>query len=84
MRELRLILSDLLVATTVSQIDSVVRELVEDHRASWRPVGDRETNFGTIHINTDPANALIERITNAIDVHCNPGPGQIGARCSTL
>jgi hypothetical protein len=73
MRGLQLILGDLLAATNVPEVDAIVRELVEDHAATWRPVGDRETNFATIHISTDPANAIIERITNAIDAMLEKG-----------
>ena len=73
MRDIEAIVADLLAATTVPEVDSAVRELVEEHGAVWRPVGDRETNFGTIQISTDPANALIERVTNAIDALLEKG-----------
>src|ERR1051325_1585392 len=50
-----------------------VRELVEEFVAtnaqevSWRAVGDRPNNSGTIQAAGDPARALLERVTNAID-----------------
>lgn len=41
----------------------------------WRPVGDRPNNIGTIRVASDPALAMVERITNAMDAmlelgHC--------------
>ncbi len=41
--------------------------LVKDHKFSWRPVGDRENNYGSINIGSDPGHAFVERVTNAID-----------------
>lgn len=35
--------------------------------ARWRPVGDRPNNIGTIRLASDPALALVERVTNAMD-----------------
>lgn len=34
---------------------------------SWRPLGDREGNFATVHLTANPEVSLIERITNGID-----------------
>lgn len=34
---------------------------------SWRAVGDRENNIGTIRLGSDPALGIIERVTNAMD-----------------
>lgn len=39
----------------------------ESQGCMWRPVGDREGNFGSIGIGSDPGLALVERVTNAID-----------------
>src|SRR5207253_7922593 len=48
-----------------------VRNLLESAAATtdiaWRPVGDRRNNSGTIRIASDPALAMVERITNATD-----------------
>lgn len=33
----------------------------------WRPVGDRPNNIGTIRVASDPALAMVERVTNAMD-----------------
>src|SRR5688572_12276358 len=45
----------------------IVEGLVTQHKFSWRPVGDRENNYGSINIGSDPGHAFIERVTNAID-----------------
>lgn len=57
----QLSLADLTVAT------QAVRELERHFLYTWRPVGDNEANCGLINIGSDPGNALIERVTNAID-----------------
>lgn len=44
-----------------------VRDLEKDHGFKWRAVGDREGNYGSINIGSDPGSAFVERITNAID-----------------
>lgn len=44
-----------------------VKELEKDHGFKWRAVGDREGNYGSINIGSDPGYAFVERITNAID-----------------
>lgn len=49
------------------QAKELVRELEKEHGFRWRAVGDRENNFGTINIGSDPGYGLIERVTNAID-----------------
>ncbi len=41
--------------------------LEREHGFKWRPVGDREGNYGSINIGSDPGHALVERVTNAID-----------------
>jgi hypothetical protein len=46
---------------------AIVEALVAQHNFSWRPVGDRENNYGSINIGSDPGHAFIERVTNAID-----------------
>ncbi len=45
----------------------LVDELEQGHKFTWRPVGDREGNFGSINIGSDPGYAFVERVTNAID-----------------
>ncbi|HYO59833.1 hypothetical protein [Archangium sp.] len=44
-----------------------VGALVKEHKFTWRPVGDRENNYGSINIGSDPGHAFVERVTNAID-----------------
>jgi hypothetical protein len=34
---------------------------------SWRAVGDRENNIGTIRVGSDPALGVVERVTNGMD-----------------
>lgn len=51
----------------------IVRKLIDEfvasnqERISWRAVGDRPNNSGTIQAAGDPMRALIERVTNGID-----------------
>lgn len=54
-------------ARTAEQAREVVEQLERAHGYKWRPVGDRENNYGTINIGSDPGHAFIERVTNAID-----------------
>jgi hypothetical protein len=46
---------------------SLVKELEAKYGFLWRPVGNREGNYGSINIGSDPGYAFVERITNAID-----------------
>lgn len=46
---------------------AVVDVLVKQHKFTGRPVGDRENNYGSINIGSDPGHAFVERVTNAID-----------------
>lgn len=54
-------------AVDVSQAAKIIRELERQFLYTWRPVGDNEANYGLINIGSDPGNALIERVTNALD-----------------
>jgi len=76
MRTLKEILIDVLNATKTHEVDSLIRELVDDHNASWKPVGNRENNLQTLYINTDSAKSLIERVTNAIDAVLEVGKAE--------
>lgn len=58
-----------------------VEELLDDATVlfgamHWRPVGDRPNNIGTIRMASDPALALVERITNSIDALLDLGAHQ--------
>src|SRR5688500_4504038 len=46
---------------------TIVNALLKEHDFTWRPVGDRENNYGSINIGSDPGHAFVERVTNAID-----------------
>lgn len=52
---------------TIREARTVVRELERKLGFDWRPVGDRENNYGIINIGSDPGLALVERVTNALD-----------------
>lgn len=61
------LLRKLLQTRSLSEAKATVISLVNDHQFRWRPVGDRENNYGQINIGSDPGHALVERVTNAID-----------------
>ncbi len=61
------LLAQLCTATDLTSAKRIVRELERDFLYTWRPVGDNEANYGLINIGSDPGQALIERVTNAID-----------------
>lgn len=65
-------------ASTIAQqawaarTEADVQQMLADIEAwtpgvKWRPVGDRPNNIGTIRVASDPALAMVERITNAMD-----------------
>lgn len=57
-----------LLARTEKDVEKVIREAPAVYGPmSWRPVGNRPNNIGTIRMASDPALALIERITNGMD-----------------
>lgn len=41
--------------------------ILEQLGARWRPVGDRDTNFATIYLSSNPDISVVERVTNSID-----------------
>lgn len=61
------LLKKLSQATNLAAATKAIRELERHFLYTWRPVGDNEANYGLINIGSDPGNALIERVTNAID-----------------
>jgi len=61
------LLKQLSQAADLTAANQAVRELERHFLYTWRPVGDNEANYGLINIGSDPGNALIERVTNAID-----------------
>jgi len=54
-------------ARTLQVALKAVEELEKEHGYQWAPVGGYEANFGLISIGSDPGDALVERVTNAID-----------------
>jgi hypothetical protein len=51
----------------VSEVTDLIRSVTNNHRITWRSVGDNENNLATINLGSDPAAGLVERITNAFD-----------------
>lgn len=56
----------LLSATTSEQVRAWIEKL-EKEGCKWTPIGGKRNNRGPIEVSSDPAEALNERITNAID-----------------
>jgi hypothetical protein len=63
------LLSALLAADTLDDVRGLLDEYATSQAAwiTWRPVGDRRNNSGTIQAAGDPARSLMERVTNGID-----------------
>lgn len=63
------LLAGLLATDKSADVSSLLEEYCEAHadKIRWRPVGDRPNNTGPIGAAGDPARALLERVTNAID-----------------
>lgn len=61
------LLAELASCRRLADARRIVDGLEKEHGFLWRAVGDREGNFGTINITSNPGNALVERVTNAID-----------------
>ena len=66
MADLKRILKLLLNARTRNAVQVVLDQL-SPNETKWRLVGDRENNFATIHLTSNPDVSLVERITNSID-----------------
>jgi len=62
-------LSELLAADKLEEVRALLDEYVTSQAKwiTWRPVGDRRNNSGTIQAAGDPARSLMERVTNGID-----------------
>lgn len=59
-------LKNVLDAYKTKDVTNVLREIGMGN-IIWYPVGGKKNNSGIINMGTDPASALTERITNAID-----------------
>lgn len=64
-----ILLKELLETDKTADVRALLDEFVSANQesCSWRPVGDRPNNSGTIQAAGDPMRALVERITNGID-----------------
>ncbi|MCP3166468.1 hypothetical protein [Myxococcus qinghaiensis] len=63
----RSLVSRLAQTRNLSEAHDFVADLARDHGFQWRPVGDREGNYGLIAMGSDPGHAFVERVTNAVD-----------------
>ena len=81
------LLKGLLDTDKVDDVRELIDRYVETQSkwVSWRPVGDRANNSGTIQVAGDPARALFERVTNGIDAVIDRAHQEHGGKpkCST-
>lgn len=62
------LLKVLVAANTAEEAIAAVERFTEANTsASWTPVGGRRNNCGPIEASSNPARALVERVTNAVD-----------------
>lgn len=63
------LLSGLLKVDKLEEVRALLDEYATTQAGwiTWRPVGDRRNNSGTIQAAGDPARSLMERVTNGID-----------------
>lgn len=63
------LLASLLAADKLEEVRALLDEYATSQAGwiTWRPVGDRRNNSGTIQAAGDPARSLMERVTNGID-----------------
>lgn len=60
--------NSLLNARTPEDVEQILKMAEKLYGTlSWRPVGNRENNIGTIRLGSDPALGIVERVTNAMD-----------------
>lgn len=52
---------------TTAEVEAIIAQAERDLGATWRALGDEEDNIGTVEQSSDPALAIIERVTNSID-----------------
>lgn len=57
----------LLKVEKVAEACAALNDFIASNEVTWAPVGGRPNNSGIIQVAGDPARALVERITNAID-----------------
>ena len=61
------ILKKILEATTAREVSNSIEAITTKFQGGWKNVGDRQVNWASLGIGTDPAAGLVERITNAFD-----------------
>lgn len=63
------LLAELLASDKLDEVRALLDEYATSQAGwvTWRPVGDRRNNSGTIQAAGDPARSLMERVTNGID-----------------
>jgi hypothetical protein len=54
----------LFTARTAAEIEAIIAEIPD---ARWRQLGDKPGNYALVNVGSDAADALMERITNAMD-----------------
>jgi hypothetical protein len=54
----------LLAVRTAADVEAIVAAIPN---ARWRHLGDKPGNYALVHVGSDPADALMERVTNAMD-----------------
>ena len=57
----------LLLSKTATECLKILEELLLNHGARYRPLGDIPGNHGAVEVGGDADSAMIERGTNAID-----------------
>jgi hypothetical protein len=60
----RVLATKLFTARTMADVEQVIAS-VGEHR--WHPVGDQPGNYGPVNAINEPSDALVEKITNAMD-----------------
>ena len=62
---------ELFSITSVKQIESFLADIGVSSGNGWKwaPLGDRPNNAGSVNLAVEPGQALVERITNAMDAH---------------
>ena len=60
-----------LSVNSVEGVENFLSEIGANSTDQWRwlPLGGRANNAGSVNLATDPGQALVERITNALDAH---------------
>jgi hypothetical protein len=71
----RILAEEILTVETIEDIEAIIASLPD---ASWVPLGNNPQNFPIVNISSDPADALVERVTNGIDARVERAAVQQG------